>query len=76
MSAHARVTASVVPATFRHTGDLHGYPASTLTDGMVSTVRIAGFGLATLPGHQWATNSRPSSTVACAGSLISDTPDL
>ena len=32
-------------ATFRQAGDLHGYPASTLTDnGMVYTVRLAGHG--------------------------------
>jgi transposase InsO family protein len=45
VSAHARVTASIVLATFRQAGDLHGYPASTLTDnGMVYTVRLAGHG--------------------------------
>jgi transposase InsO family protein len=45
ISAHARVTGPVVLATFRQAGDLHGYPASTLTDnGMVYTVRHAGFG--------------------------------
>lgn len=41
--AHRRVTAQVVHTTFRQAGDLHGYPASTLTDnGMVYTVRLAG----------------------------------
>ena len=45
VSAHPRVTASIVLATFRQAGDLHGYPASTLTDnGMVYTVRLAGHG--------------------------------
>jgi transposase InsO family protein len=43
VSAHARVTASMVLATFRETAAQHGYPASTLTDnGMVYTVRFAG----------------------------------
>jgi transposase InsO family protein len=42
-SAHARVTAAVVLATFRGAADLHGCPASTLTDnGMVYTTRFAG----------------------------------
>lgn len=42
ISAHARVTAQIVLATFRETADQHGYPASTLTDnGMVYTVRFA-----------------------------------
>jgi transposase InsO family protein len=45
VSAQARVTAAIVLATFRQAGDLHGYPASTLTDnGMVYTVRLAGQG--------------------------------
>ena len=45
LSAHRRVTAPIVLATFRQAGDLHGYPASTLTDnGMVYTVRHAGHG--------------------------------
>ena len=45
LSAHARVTGSIVLATFRQAADLHGYPASTLTDnGMVYTVRLAGQG--------------------------------
>jgi transposase InsO family protein len=43
VSAHARVTASMVLATFRAAAGQHGYPASTLTDnGMVYTVRFAG----------------------------------
>jgi transposase InsO family protein len=43
ISAHPRVSAPLVLATFRTTADLHGYPASTLTDnGMVYTVRFAG----------------------------------
>jgi transposase InsO family protein len=43
VSAHVRVTGPVVLATFRRACDLHGYPASTLTDnGMVYTTRYAG----------------------------------
>jgi transposase InsO family protein len=43
ISAHSRVTAAIVLATFRQACDLHGYPASTLTDnGMVYTTRYAG----------------------------------
>lgn len=43
ISAHARVTAPIVLASFRQAADRHGYPASTLTDnGMVYTVRFAG----------------------------------
>ena len=42
VSAHARVSAQIVLATFRETAGQHGYPASTLTDnGMVYTVRFA-----------------------------------
>jgi transposase InsO family protein len=45
VSAHRPVTARTVLDTFRHAADLHGYPASTLTDnGMVYTVRLAGHG--------------------------------
>ena len=45
ISAHARVTAPIVLTTFTQAADLHGYPASTLTDnGMVYTVRLAGHG--------------------------------
>ena len=45
VSAHARVTAPIVLTTFTRAADLHGYPASTLTDnGMVYTVRLAGRG--------------------------------
>jgi transposase InsO family protein len=43
ISAHARVTGPVVLATFRQAADLHGHPASTLTDnGMVYTTRLSG----------------------------------
>ncbi len=45
VSAHVRITAPIVRTTFLQAGDLHGYPASTLTDnGMVYTVRLAGTG--------------------------------
>ncbi len=45
ISAHARVTAAIVHATFTETAGQNGYPASTLTDnGMVYTVRHAGHG--------------------------------
>ena len=41
------MTAKTVLNTFRQATDLHGYPASTLTDnGMVYTVRLAGHGRA------------------------------
>ena len=43
ISAHARVTAPIVLATFRETAAQHGQPASVLTDnGMVYTTRFAG----------------------------------
>jgi transposase InsO family protein len=43
VTAHARITGPIVLATFRHAAQLHGYPASTLTDnGMVYTTRFAG----------------------------------
>ena len=45
VSAHARITTPIVKRTFRETAGQHGIPASTLTDnGMVYTVRLAGFG--------------------------------
>jgi transposase InsO family protein len=45
VSTHRSVTARTVLETFRQAADLHGYPASTLTDnGMVYTVRLAGHG--------------------------------
>ncbi|HEU0213572.1 MAG TPA: IS481 family transposase [Jiangellaceae bacterium] len=43
VSAHVRVSAPIVLATFRETTAQHGIPGSTLTDnGMVYTVRWAG----------------------------------
>jgi transposase InsO family protein len=45
VSAHVRITAPIALQTFRQAAELHGYPASTLTDnGMVYTVRLAGQG--------------------------------
>jgi transposase InsO family protein len=47
VTAHRPVTGKTVLETFRQAADLHGYPASTLTDnGMVYTVRLAGHGRA------------------------------
>jgi len=75
VSAHQPVTAKTVLTTFRQAADLHGYPATTLTDnGMVYTVRLAGHGRA---GGQNAfeaelrrlqitqKNSRPSRPTTC-----------
>jgi hypothetical protein len=43
VSAHARITAPIVVATFHRAAPQHGYPASTLTDnGLVYTTRFAG----------------------------------
>jgi transposase InsO family protein len=43
LSAHVRITGPIVLATFRQAVELHGYPASTLTDnGLVYTTRFAG----------------------------------
>jgi hypothetical protein len=43
VSAHPRITAPIVVATFRQAVDRHGCPASTLTDnGTVYTTRFAG----------------------------------
>jgi transposase InsO family protein len=43
VSAHARITAPIVVATFRQAVDRHGCPAATLTDnGTVYTTRFAG----------------------------------
>jgi transposase InsO family protein len=45
VSAHRRITGPIVLATFRQAADLHGHPASTLTDnGTVYTTRFAGGG--------------------------------
>ena len=43
VSAHPRITAPIVVATFRQAADRHGCPASTLTgNGTVYTTRFAG----------------------------------
>jgi transposase InsO family protein len=43
VTAHTRITGPIVLATFAQAADLHGYPASTLTDnGTVYTTRFAG----------------------------------
>jgi len=45
LTAHKAVTTPIVVATFRAATELHGNPASTLTDnGMVFTVKHSGFG--------------------------------
>jgi len=45
VTAHERVTGTIVLAAFRAATSKHGLPASTLTDnGMVFTVRLAGLG--------------------------------
>jgi transposase InsO family protein len=42
-SAHPRITGPIALMTFRRAADLHGYPASTLTDnGTVYTARFSG----------------------------------
>jgi transposase InsO family protein len=73
VSAHHRITARIVLDTFQQTADLHGYPASTLTDnGMVYTVRFAGGkGGRTLLEHELRRlnivqkNSRPNHPTTC-----------
>lgn len=43
ITAHRRVTGPIVLATFRETAEIHGFPASVLTDnGMVFTTRFSG----------------------------------
>jgi transposase InsO family protein len=45
VTAHKRITATIVTTTFRQTATQQGIPASTLTDnGMVYTTRLAGLG--------------------------------
>ena len=75
VSAHARITAIIVLSAFRQAADLHGYPASTLTDnGMVYTVRFAGTGRRggrTMLEHELRRlgitqkNSRPNHPTTC-----------
>jgi transposase InsO family protein len=73
ITAHPRVTGPIVLTTFRQAADLHGHPASTLTDnGMVYTVRFAGGrGGRTALEHELRRldivqkNSRPSHPTTC-----------
>ena len=73
VTAHRRVTGSVVLATFRHAIAAHGIPTSTLTDnGMVFTTRLAGGrggcnGLETELRrlHVTQKNSRPNHPTTC-----------
>ncbi|MBA3308569.1 MAG: IS481 family transposase [Nocardioidaceae bacterium] len=73
LTAHLRVTAPIVTATFRAAVAHHGIPASTLTDnGMVYTVRLAGGrgGKTSLEHelrrlHVTQKNSRPNHPTTC-----------
>ena len=82
ISAHRRITATIVLESFRSAADLHGYPASTLTDnGMVYTVRFAGGrGGRTKLEHELRAlnitekNSRPNHPTTWARSNASNRP--
>jgi transposase InsO family protein len=75
VSAHHRVSTPIVLTTFREAAGQHGIPASTLTDnGMVYTVRLAGFGRQGGRNgfehqlHDWNVvqkNSRPNHPTTC-----------
>ena len=77
VTAHPRVTGPIVLATFRQAADLHGHPASTLTDnGMVYTTRLSGGSLRGTRGRNGfeaelhrlgivQKNSRPSHPTTC-----------
>jgi transposase InsO family protein len=77
VTAHARITGPIVLATFRQVADLHGHPASTLTDnGMVYTTRLSGGSLRGTRGrngfeaelHRYGIvqkNSRPNHPTTC-----------
>ena len=73
VTAHHRITAPIVLATFRHAVTAHGVPASTLTDnGMVYTTRFAGGrgGRSALEHelqrlHVTQKNSRPGHPTTC-----------
>ncbi|HEU4348565.1 MAG TPA: IS481 family transposase [Actinoplanes sp.] len=77
LSAHTRITGPIVVATFRTAADLHGHPASTLTDnGMVYTTRLSGGSLRGTRGRNGfehelhrlgiiQKNSRPSHPTTC-----------
>jgi transposase InsO family protein len=73
VTAHRRITAGIVAATFGDAAAQHGFPASTLTDnGMVYTVRLASRrGGRTALEHELRRrgitqkNSRPSHPTTC-----------
>ena len=77
VTAHARITGPLVVATFRQAADLHGHPASTLTDnGMVYTTRLSGGSLRGTRGRNGfeaelhrhgivQKNSRPNHPTTC-----------
>jgi transposase InsO family protein len=75
VSAHRAITTPIVTASFRQAAGQHGIPASTLTDnGMVYTVRLAGFGRQGGRNgfeqqlHEWHVvqkNSRPNHPTTC-----------
>jgi transposase len=58
VTAHPRVTGPIVLATFRQAGDLHGYPASTLTATAWCTPHACPAAACAAPAA--ATGSRPS----------------
>ena len=77
VTAHPRITGPIVLATFRQAADLHGHPASTLTDnGMVYTTRLSGGSLRGTRGRNGfeteltrlsivQKNSRPNHPTTC-----------
>ncbi len=66
VSAHTRVTTPIVKRTFREAAGQHGIPASTLTDnGMVYTVRLAGFEQQLRDWNVVQKNSRPGHPTTC-----------
>ena len=75
LSAHRAITTPIVKASFRKAAGQHGIPASALTDnGMVYTVRLAGFGRRGGRNgfeqqlHDWHVvqkNSRPNHPTTC-----------
>ena len=76
VTAHHRVTGPIVLATFRTAVDLHGCPASTLTDnGLVFTTRFSGGARGTGTRNAFETelarrgvlqkNSRPNHPTTC-----------
>src|SRR5215203_4621824 len=77
VTAHHRITGPIVLATFRRATDLHGHPASTLTDnGMVYTTRLSGGSLRGTRGRNGfehelhrlgivQKNSRPNHPTTC-----------